>query len=142
MLDQKTIDLVKGTAPILKENGTELAKHFYKIMFANNPEVKPFFDMSKQESGEQPKALAMAVFAAASNIDNLEAILPAVSKIAERHVELKIMPEHYPIVGANLLQAIKDVLNADDELIDAWAKAYSVISDVFIATEKDLYSKV
>ena len=31
--------------------------------------------MDKQASGEQPKALAMAVLAAAQNIDNLEAIL-------------------------------------------------------------------
>lgn len=109
-------------------------------MFKNNPEVKPFFDMSKQILGEQPKALAMAVFAAASNIDNLEAILPAVEKIAARHVAVKILPEHYPIVGANLLQAIKDVLGADDELIDAWAKAYGVVADVFISIENKMYA--
>lgn len=33
-------------------------------MFANNPEVKPLFNMDKQASGEQPKA-AMTILAAA-----------------------------------------------------------------------------
>lgn len=49
-------------------------------MFANN-QVKPLFNMDKQASGEQPKALAMTILAAAQNIDNLPAILPVVRKL-------------------------------------------------------------
>ena len=56
MLDQKTIDIIKSTVPVLKENGLEITTTFYKNMFANNPEVKPLFNMDKQNSGEQPKA--------------------------------------------------------------------------------------
>ena len=52
----------------LKEHGVEITTTFYKRMFENNPEVKAMFNMAKQESGEQPKALAMAVLAAAQNI--------------------------------------------------------------------------
>ena len=51
----------------------------------------------------------MAVLAAA-NIDNLEAILPAVQKMCKAHVNANVKPEHYPIVGENLLAAIKEVL--------------------------------
>ena len=56
MLNQKTIDIIKSTVPVLKEHGLEITKTFYKTMFANNPEVKEMFNMDKQESGEQPKA--------------------------------------------------------------------------------------
>ena len=142
MLDQKTIDIVKSTVPALQAHGLEITKHFYQTMFTNNPEVKAFFDMNKQASGEQPKALAMTVLAAAQNIDNLGALLPAVQKIGKRHVEVGILPEHYPIVGQNLLIAIKDVLGdaATDEVIEAWGKAYGVIADIFIKVEQEIYA--
>ena len=119
MLSQKTIEIVKSTVPVLKEHGLEITKTFYKTMFTNNPEVKEMFNMDKQESGEQPKALAMAVLAAAQNIDNLEAILPAVQKMCKAHVNANVKPEHYPIVGENLLAAIKEVLKdaATEEFI-------------------------
>ena len=130
MLNQKTIDIIKSTVPVLKEHGLEITKTFYKTMFAN-----------KQESGEQPKALAMTVLAAAQNIDNLEAILPAVKKIGSVHVNSYVKPEHYPIVGKNLLLAIKEVLGdaATEEVLNAWAEAYEVIAKVFIDVEKDMY---
>lgn len=141
MLNQKTIDIIKSTVPVLKTHGVEITTTFYKIMFENNPEVKAMFDMNKQESGEQPKALAMTVLAAAQNIDNLEALLPAVKKIGQRHVELNVKPEHYPIVGENLLKAIKIVLGdaATDDIINAWAEAYELIAKIFIDVEKDIY---
>lgn len=142
MLSQKTIDIVKSTVPVLKEHGMEITTTFYKTMFKNNPEVKSMFNMNKQESGEQPKALAMTILAAAQNIDNLDVLLPAVKKIGQIHVNTNVKPEHYPIVGKNLLLAIKEVLGdaATDEVLQAWSEAYEVISQVFIDVEKDIYS--
>lgn len=141
MLDQKTIEIVKSTVPVLKEHGLEITKTFYKNMFENNPEVKPLFNMDRQASGEQPKALAMTVLAAAQNIDNLGALMPAVKKIAERHCDVEIKEEHYPIVRSNLLGAIKEVLGdaATEDIIEAWGKAYGEIAKVFIAVEKEIY---
>lgn len=141
MLDQKTIEIVKSTVPALKAHGEEITKTFYKNMFENNPEVRLLFNMERQASGEQPKALAMAVLAAAQNIDNLEAILPVVKKIGERHCDVQIKEEHYPIVGANLLGAIKEVLGeaATEDIIEAWGKAYGVIAEIFIDVEKEIY---
>ncbi|MEG2869174.1 MAG: globin domain-containing protein [Terrisporobacter sp.] len=141
MLSQNTIDIVKSTVPVLKDHGLEITKTFYKIMFENNPEVKGMFNMDKQNSGEQPKALAMTVLAAAQNIDNLGVLLPAVKKIGKIHVNTNVKPEHYPIVGKNLLLAIKEVLGdaATDEVLNAWGEAYEVIAQVFIDVEKDLY---
>ncbi len=70
MLDQKVIEIVKSTVPALKEHGLDITKTFYGLMFKNNPEVKPLFSEDKQKSGEQAKALAMSILAAAQNIDN------------------------------------------------------------------------
>lgn len=141
MLDQKTIDIIKSTVPVLKEHGLTITTTFYATMFEKNPEVKAFFNMDKQASGEQPKALAMTVLAAAQNIDNLPAILPVVKRIGEIHCDRNIQPEHYPIVGANLLNAIATVLGdaATPEILEAWGKAYGVIADVFIQVEQEIY---
>ena len=141
MLSQKTIEKVKSTEPVLKEHGLEITKTFYKTMFTNNPEVKEMFNMDKQESGEQPKALAMTILAAAQNIDNLEAISSAVKNIGKSHVASNVKAEHYPIIGQNLLLAIKEVLGdaATDEVLNAWKEAYEVIAKVFIQVEKDMY---
>ena len=142
MLDQKTIDIIKSTVPALKNHGVEITKTFYKNMFEQNPEIKSLFNMDKQASGEQPKALAMSILAAAQNIDNLPAIMPVVKKIGDVHCNSNVKPEHYPIIGKHLLGAIKEVLGdaATDEIIDAWAKTYGVLAEVFINTEKEIYS--
>ena len=143
-LDQKTRDIIKATVPVLEEHGTAITKRFYQMMFENHPELKHIFNQTNQRKGDQPKALANTVYAAAVHIDNLEAILPVVKQIAQKHRSLNIKPEHYPIVGENLLLAIKDVLGdaATDEIIDAWAKAYGVIADVFISVEAEMYTEV
>ncbi len=141
MLSQHTIDIVKSTAPILQEHGEALTKHFYKRMFEHNPEVKPYFNTLNQSSGTQQKALAGAITAYAANIDNLEVLGGAVELIAQKHASLQIKPEHYPIVGSNLLASIQEVLGegATDEVITAWGEAYQFLANILQGREKQIY---
>jgi len=143
MLDQQTIEIIKSTVPVLEKHGETITTRFYQLMFGNHPELLNIFNHANQKQGRQQKALAGTVYAAAMYIDNLEAILPVVKQIAQKHRSLGILPEHYPIVGKHLLLAIKDVLGdaATDEIIDAWAQAYNVIADVFISVEAELYDE-
>ena len=141
MLSDETIAIVKSTAPILEEHGETLTRHFYKRMFAHNPEVKVFFNPANQAAGLQQKALAGAICAYAANIDNLAVLGGAVDLIAQKHASLLIKPEHYPIVGQNLLASIREVLGAGatDEVINAWASAYGFLADILIGREKQIY---
>lgn len=141
MLDKHTIDVIKSTVPVLEVHGVAITKTFYHNLFRDNPALLNIFNQTNQSKGRQQTALANTVYAAAQHIDNLEAIVPVVVQIAHKHVSLGVLPEHYPIVGQYLLDAIKEVLGdaATDEIIDAWAKAYGVIADVFISVEEDLY---
>ena len=143
MLDQKTIDIIKSTVPVLEKHGETITTRFYKLMFDNHPELLNIFNHANQKQGRQQKALAGTVYAAAMYIDNLGAILPVVKQIAHKHRSLGIKPEHYPIVGKHLLMAIKDVLGeaATDEIIDAWAQAYNLIADAFISVEVEMYDQ-
>lgn len=143
MLDAKTIEVIKSTVPVLEVHGQTITKQFYQMMFKNHPELLNIFNHANQRQGKQPTALANAVYAAAAHIDRLEEILPVVRGIAQKHRALGILPEHYPIVGENLLTAIKTVLGdaATDEIIEAWGKAYGVIADVFISVEAEMYKE-
>ena len=144
MLSAKTIEIVKSTAPILEMRGKEITTAFYRNLFVKHPELLNIFNHANQQRGRQQTALANTVTAAAHYIDRLEVLLPVVKQIAHKHRSLAIKPEHYPIVGENLLEAIKEVLGeaATDEIIGAWAEAYGAIADVFIAVEKEMYEEV
>lgn len=143
MLDAKTIEIIKSTVPVLEIHGETITRTFYQAMFRNHPELLNIFNHANQRQGKQPAALANAVYATAAHIDALEEILPVVQGIAQKHRALGILPEHYPIVGDNLLAAIKTVLGdaATEEIIEAWRKAYGVIADVFIQVEADMYNQ-
>ncbi|MCR6652076.1 MAG: NO-inducible flavohemoprotein [Cellvibrionaceae bacterium] len=143
MLSEHTIQIVKSTAPILQEHGETLTRHFYQRMFKHNPEVAPFFNPAHQQAGKQQRALAGAIAAYAANIDNLEVLGGAVELIAQKHASLMIKPEHYPIVGANLLASIREVLGegATDDIINAWAEAYGFLADILIGREKQIYQE-
>ena len=142
-LSQKTIDIIKSTVPVLEVHGVAITTNFYQKLFTNHPELLNIFNHTNQTQGRQQAALANMVYQAAKHIDQLEAVLPAVIQVAHKHRSLGIKPEHYPLVGQNLLAAIKDVLGdaATDEIIDAWAEAYGVIADVFISIESDMYKE-
>lgn len=143
MLSQQTIDIVKSTAPVLDQHAETLTRHFYKRMFAHNPEVAPLFNPANQEAGSQQKALAGAICAYAANIDNLEVLGGAVELIAQKHASLMIKPEHYPVVGSNLLASIREVLGegATDDVINAWAQAYGFLADILIGREAQIYKE-
>jgi nitric oxide dioxygenase len=104
--------IITATVPILEQGGETLTRHFYQNLFRDHPEVLPYFNQH-QHSGEQQRALANGVLMYARHIDRLEALGELVSTIVHKHVALQIRAEHYPLVGASLLQAIREVLGAE-----------------------------
>jgi nitric oxide dioxygenase len=146
MVSQKTIKIVKATAPILKARGEEITQRMYQIAFEERPDYKRGFEttwMQHLDGGGQAHKLAAAVYAYATHIDRLDELAAAVEHIAHRHVATRILPEQYPLIGEKLLQAMKDVLQdaATDEVIAAWAEAYSALADIFIQREKAIYTQ-
>ena len=141
-LTPETIAIVKATAPALEKHGEEITRAMYGRLFQNE-DIKAMFDMAAQESGEQPKRLAAAILAYARNIDKLGALSGPVARMAQRHVETHVKPEHYPYVAEALLPAIRDILGdaATDEVLDAWGQAYWVLADILIGQEKELYAE-
>ena len=143
MLTPEQRAIVKSTVPLLETGGEALTTHFYNIMLAEHPEVRPFFNQAHQANGDQPRALANGVLMYARHIDTLDQLGGLVAKIINKHVSLQIQPEHYPVVGGCLLRAIREVLGAEiatDAVISAWAAAYQQLADILIGAEEKIYA--
>lgn len=143
MLNDAQRAIIKATVPLLETGGEALTTHFYKIMLGEYPQVRPLFNQAHQASGDQPRALANSVLMYAKHIDRLEALGNLPAQIVNKHVSLQVLPEHYPIVGACLLRAIREVLGgeiATDAVIEAWAAAYQQLADILIGAEEQAYA--
>ena len=144
MLTAQDRAIVKSTVPLLESGGEALTTHFYRMMLAEHPEVRPLFNPANQASGAQPRALANGVLMYARHIDQLDQLGDLVARIINKHVALQILPEHYPIVGSCLLRAIEEVLGSDiatPEVLAAWGAAYNQLAEILIGAEAALYEE-
>jgi nitric oxide dioxygenase len=144
MLNDTDRAIITATVPLLEAGGEVLITHFYKTLLDDHPHLRAYFNQANQASGAQPRALARAVLMYARHIDNLAPLTDMVTRIVNKHAALQILPEHYPLVGACLLGAIRTVLGPDiatDAVIHAWDLAYGALADLLIAAEEQLYAQ-
>ncbi|UUZ76582.1 globin domain-containing protein [Polaromonas sp. P1(28)-13] len=142
MLTAQQRAIVKSTVPLLESGGEALTTHFYKIMLAEHPEVRPFSTRRTRPMATN-RALANGVLMYARHIDQLEKLGGLVAQIINKHVSLQIEPAHYPTVGGCLLRAIREVLGAEiatDEVLAAWGAAYQQLADILIGAEEKIYA--
>ncbi|HLG83805.1 MAG TPA: globin family protein [Bradyrhizobium sp.] len=104
---------------------------FYDRLFEIAPQVKAMFptDMT-----EQRKKLMATLAVVVNGLSNLEAILPAASALAQRHVAYGAKPEHYPVVGSALLWTLEKGLGDGwtPDVASAWTAAYGTLSGYMI----------
>jgi len=144
MLTTAHKSIVTATVPLLESGGEALTTHFYRILLDEHPEVRPLFNQASQANGEQPRALANGILMYARHIDRLDALGDLAAQIVNKHVALQILPEHYPIVGACLLRAIREVLGdeiATEAVLEAWSAAYDQLAKMLIGAEAALYDQ-
>jgi hemoglobin-like flavoprotein len=114
-------------APIAEQ----AAALFYGRLFEIAPDVKPLF---KGDMTEQGRKLMGTLAVVVNGLGDLDAILPAASALAKRHVAYGVTPSHYAPVGAALLWTLERGLGAQwtQELAAAWAAAYATLSGFMI----------
>ncbi|MBB5254943.1 globin domain-containing protein [Sulfurisphaera ohwakuensis] len=135
----ETIKIVKSTLPILETKGEIITKRMYEILFTKYPETK---DLFKNAPSNQHQKLANLIYLYAVNIENIAKIDKILDVVAKSHVKAGVKPEHYPLVGESLLQAIKEILNPPENVLKAWEEAYNNLANVLIEKEKRLYSQL
>lgn len=137
-LSPSTIETVKSTVPVLRENAETITTTMYDILFDKYPETKNFFGDAPED---QPEVFAATIHVFAMNIDNIGALRSAIDRMSSAHVRTNVRPEHYPMVGDSFITAMTQVLGnaATPRILKAWSEAYFFLSDVLIAQEKEMY---
>lgn len=142
-LSEETLSIIEATAPVVAAHVDQIVPCMYRRLLAD-PEIRALFNMSHQ-GGDSPqhKALAGALVAYATHIRNPAVLASALERIAQKHVGLQILPEHYPHVATALLGAVSEVLGeaATPEILAAWGEAYWFLADMLIEREEQIYTQ-
>ncbi len=123
------IDLVqtsfKKIAPIAETAG----QIFYDRLFEIAPDVRPLFP---EVMTDQHKKLMQMIGVAVNSLKNLEAILPAVQELGERHNGYAVTDEHYDTVAEALIYTLGKGLGDDftPECQEAWTLTYVTLANV------------
>ena len=124
----KAIQESFAKVPPISEQAAAL---FYGRLFEIAPSVKPLFRGDMKEQGRKLMATLRVVV---GGLGNLEAILPAASALAKRHVQYGVKPADYEPVGDALLWTLERGLGEQwtPQLAAAWGAAYSVLCEFMI----------
>lgn len=142
-LTDKTIEIIKATAPLVKEKVIELNKTVYPMIFSRYPALKVIFNQSHMREGTQPRALSASIIDYVNAIENLDAIKPLVNNIAEKHASFDIKPVQYKIVTACVLEAIGNLLGdaGTPEVERAWKEAVDCLANILVEAERKKYDE-
>ena len=125
------IKLVQDSFARVAPISEQAALLFYGRLFEVAPSVRAMFP---DDMTEQRKKLMATLALVVGGLSNLEAILPAASALAKRHVNYGAKPEHYPVVGGALLWTLEMGLGDawTPEVAEAWTAAYGTLSGYMI----------
>ena len=108
------VELVQQSFAKVAPISEQAAALFYDRLFEVAPAVRSMFP---DDMTEQRKKLMATLAVVVSGLTNLEAVLPAASALAKRHVSYGAQPEHYPVVCRTMVEALRDGSG------DAWSEA-------------------
>jgi hemoglobin-like flavoprotein len=125
------IKLVQDSFARVAPISEQAAVLFYDRLFEVAPPVRAMFP---DDMTEQRKKLMATLAVVVNGLSNLEAVLPAASALAKRHVSYGAKPEHYPVVGGALLWTLEKGLGDawTPEVAEAWTAAYGTLAGYMI----------
>ncbi len=126
------IELLESSFQALTPCGEEFVTVFYERLFTRFPQTRAFF--ASTDMKEQRKKLLGALALVIQNLRKPEVLTSALQGLGQRHVTYGVRPEHYPIVGAVLLETFSDVLGDSwtRAYHEAWAEAYGVVCTIML----------
>jgi hemoglobin-like flavoprotein len=130
-MNPSQIKLVQDSFAKVAPISEQAAVLFYGRLFEVAPSVRAMFP---DDMKEQRKKLMATLAVVVGGLSNLEAVLPAASALAKRHVSYGAKAEHYPVVGGALLWTLEKGLGDawTPEVAEAWTAAYGTLSGYMI----------
>lgn len=103
------------------------AAMFYDRLFVLDPSLRPLF---KGDMDEQGRKLMTMIGTAVANLHRLDAVVPAVRDLGQRHAGYGVQPSHYDTVASALLWTLEQGLGDDftPSTRQAWVECYTVLA--------------
>jgi nitric oxide dioxygenase len=126
------IELLETSFQAIAPCGEAFVTDFYERLFTRFPQTRAFF--ASADMKEQRKKLLGALALVIQNLRKPEVLTSALQGLGQKHVAYGVLPEHYPIVGAVLLETFADILGERWTPVyhEAWAQAYEAICTIML----------
>ncbi|AIJ18346.1 oxidoreductase [Streptomyces lividans] len=131
------VALVRASLTVVTPHVSELAAHFYSILFSRYPQVR---DLFPAELDVQRERLVRALLRIVELVDDPDNLVAFCSRLGRGHRKFGTQSGHYPAVGECLLQALSHFAGPawHPALATAWQRAYTAAADVMVrAAEED-----
>jgi NAD(P)H-flavin reductase/hemoglobin-like flavoprotein len=128
--------LLKESWALVEEQQDKLCSYFYARMFLSDPQLRDLFPI---QMDVQRARLLGAIVTAVQSVDDPERFDEYLRSLGRDHRKFHVSPEHYDVVGAALMEALRTFAGAEwsVEFDQAWRDAYAVISRRMIAGAAD-----
>lgn len=123
------VELLESSFELVAPRAAELADRFYDRLFREHPDLRALF---KSPMAQQKRHLVAALTTIVRSLRHPEKLAPYLKDLGVRHIAYGTKPEHYPVVGANLLAVLAEVAGPawTPELERAWGDAYAAIQAI------------
>lgn len=125
------IELVQASFEKMRPIADQAAETFYKRLFEIAPHYRHMF---KKDMSQQGAMLMSTLGLAVGSLKNLEAILPAVRSLGQRHAGYGVTAADYQPVAEAFLWTLEHYFGEafTPELQEAWVAAYTILAGVMI----------
>jgi len=125
-------DLLESSLQAVILHGEAFVTAFYERLFTRYPQTRAFF--AATDMFEQRKKLQRSLSLIVEHLRSPDELADMLKELGERHVDYGVGPEHYPIVGAVLLETFADFLGSHwtQAHHDAWTKGYEAVSSLML----------
>jgi len=132
MQTESRINLMESSFAKIKLHKLQFTEHFYNQLFDKYPELKPLFSQTSLKA--QSKKLYAALLLLVENLRHPEKLEKVLLSLGKRHKDYGVIPQHYSIIAAMLLESLKHFLKEDctPEVIAAWKKTLGDVSNIML----------
>lgn len=128
-LTQRQIQLIQQSFSKVEPIADAAAEIFYAKLFEYDPSLKKLF---KNDMKSQGRKLMNTLKIAVNGLNDLNALVPVLQKLAVAHVDYGVTADDYTPVGNALINTLAQGLGSDfdPETKQAWKDLYRVVAQV------------
>ena len=125
-------ELLESSFQAVVLHGEAFVTAFYERLFTRFPATRALF--AATDMLEQRKKLQQSLALIVEHMQHPEVLGDMLKELGQRHVTYDVRPEHYPLVGAVLLETFADFLGKHwtQAHQDAWVQGFEAVCSLML----------